>query len=62
MYTSGLNPKINELYPKVSFPVCQGTPSINDFPFWDHSQVWSHDLLNRLVSIDLKYGNTYIIL
>lgn len=54
MYTNGLNPKIQELYPKVSFPVSRGTPSINELPFWDHNQVWSIDSLNKIVSSNLK--------
>lgn len=54
MYTNGLNPKIQELYPKISFPVCRETPSINELPFWDHTQVWSIDSLNKIVSCNLK--------
>lgn len=36
MYASGLNPKIEEIYPKVSFPVGRGTPSIHSLPIWEH--------------------------
>lgn len=41
MYTSGLNPKIEELYPKVTFPVSRGTPSICGLPLWDHNIQWN---------------------
>lgn len=40
MYTSGLSPKIQNLYPKVSFPVGRGTPTIHSLPFWDHNEKW----------------------
>jgi len=50
MYTSGLNPKIKELYPKIQYPVSRGTPSIYGLPFWDYSEKWS-DGLSYFVSI-----------
>jgi len=40
MYLSGLNPKIQELYPPIDFPVSRGTPSIENLPFWDHNEQW----------------------
>lgn len=40
MYLSGLNPKIQELYPPIDFPVSRGTPSIDNLPFWDHNEQW----------------------
>jgi len=43
MYTSGLNPKINELYPTIQYPVSRGTPSIFGLPFWDHTEKWSDE-------------------
>ncbi|XP_060835401.1 fatty acid synthase-like [Rhopalosiphum padi] len=46
MYTNGLNPKINELYPKITFPVSRGTPSIYSLPFWDHSEKWTDGLID----------------
>jgi len=60
MYTSGLNPKIKELYPKIKFPVSRGTPSIYDLPFWDHSEKWT-DGLNDFVSKTLMEETNKII-
>ncbi|KAF0755952.1 fatty acid synthase-like isoform X1 [Aphis craccivora] len=50
MYTNGLNPKIKELYPKITFPVSRGTPSIYDLPFWDHTETWT-DGLNDFMDV-----------
>lgn len=36
-----MNPKIQEIYPKVVFPVSRGTPPIHNMPFWDHSNQYS---------------------
>lgn len=41
MYASGLNPKIQELYSPVKFPVSRGTPSIHNLPFWEHNDQWT---------------------
>lgn len=41
MYTSGLNPKIQELNPKITFPVSRGTPSIQNLPIWNHEEQWT---------------------
>lgn len=48
MYTNGLNPKIKELYPKITFPVSRGTPSFSDLPLWEHSE----KLKSEFVSIN----------
>ena len=40
LYELGLNPKIEKLYPKVSYPVPRGTQSISPLVRWDHSQNW----------------------
>lgn len=32
---------IQELYPKITFPVSRGTPSIQILPFWDHTEQWT---------------------
>ena len=37
LYELGLNPSIENLYPKVEFPVSRGTPSISSLMKWDHS-------------------------
>lgn len=53
MYASGLNPKIEALYPKVTLPVGRGTPTMCNFPLWDHNVQYNVSLSktsNRVVS------------
>ncbi|CAI6347084.1 unnamed protein product [Macrosiphum euphorbiae] len=50
MYTSGLNPKIKDLYPTLKYPVSRGTPSIYGLPFWDHTEKWSDGFLEFVKS------------
>lgn len=51
MYVSGLNPTIQEIYPKVEFPVGRGTPSIHDLPIWDHTKQYIPSVsLNKTVN------------
>ena len=38
LYVEGLNPKIENLYRPVKFPVPRGTPSISDLIQWNHNQ------------------------
>lgn len=38
IYTFGFNPCIENLYPKVTWPVIRGTPSISSLIKWDHSR------------------------
>jgi len=52
MYVSGLNPKINKIYPTIKYPVSRGTPSIYGLPLWDHTENW-FDGSSFLVSITL---------
>ena len=40
LYDLGLNPKIENLYPHVEYPVPKGTQSISSLIRWDHSQNW----------------------
>ena len=40
LYSLGLNPKIENLYPHVEYPVPKGTQSISSLIKWDHSQNW----------------------
>lgn len=40
LYTLGFNPKLENLYPKVSFPVPRGTQSLGPLIKWDHTQSW----------------------
>ena len=38
LYELGINPSIENLYPKVEFPVSRNTPSIGSLIKWNHSQ------------------------
>ncbi|KAH7644723.1 fatty acid synthase-like protein 3 [Dermatophagoides farinae] len=38
IYTFGFNPSIENLYPKVEWPVARGTQSISSLIRWDHSR------------------------
>ncbi|GFW33753.1 fatty acid synthase [Trichonephila clavipes] len=40
LYTAGLNPDIEKLYPEVLFPVPRNTPMISPLIKWDHSKRW----------------------
>lgn len=40
LYTSGLNPDVQALYPKIEFPVSRGTPSIQGIFLWNHVESW----------------------
>lgn len=42
IYTYGLNPSIEKMYPPVSWPVARGTPSVASLIRWEHS--YSHDI------------------
>ena len=41
LYELGINPSIENLYPKVEYPVSRGTPSIGSLIKWNHSQSYS---------------------
>lgn len=41
LYTTGLNPDVERLYPKIDFPVSSGTPMISSLIRWDHSESWT---------------------
>lgn len=63
MYTSGINPKIQGLYPKLYFPVSRGTPSLQSLPLWDHTHLWTkNSILDTLVSITLNHVNNLILI
>lgn len=47
LYTCGLNPKVQTLYPTVTFPVSRGTPFIHSLPLWDHNNKWTILSINR---------------
>ncbi|XP_050299399.1 fatty acid synthase-like [Anthonomus grandis grandis] len=40
LYELGFNPQIQNLYPKVEFPVSRGTPMISPKIKWNHSKDW----------------------
>jgi len=40
LYSYGYQPCIENLYPKVSFPVPRNTPSLSSLIRWDHNQNW----------------------
>ena len=40
LYNIGLDIKISNIFPKVSYPVSNGTPSISSLIKWDHSDDW----------------------
>jgi fatty acid synthase len=41
LYELGFNPSIENLYPKVQWPVSRGTQSIGSLMHWDHSKSYS---------------------
>jgi len=40
LFNAGLQPKIENLYPPISYPVSRGTPSLQPLVEWDHSDDW----------------------
>ncbi|GBN00569.1 Fatty acid synthase [Araneus ventricosus] len=40
LYTAGLNPDVEKLFPPVQFPVPKSTPMISPLIKWDHSDSW----------------------
>ncbi|XP_051173749.1 fatty acid synthase-like [Leptopilina boulardi] len=40
LYNSGCDINISNLYPKITYPVSQGTPSISSLIRWDNSAKW----------------------
>lgn len=40
LYNAGLQPKVQELYPPITYPVSRGTPNISSLLEWDHSAEW----------------------
>lgn len=41
LFNVGFHPQIQNLYPKVHFPVPHATPMIQSMIEWDHSQNWN---------------------
>lgn len=40
LFNAGLQPKLENLYPPISYPVSRGTPSLQPLVEWDHSVDW----------------------
>lgn len=40
LFNAGLQPKIENLYPPISYPVSRGTPSLQPLVEWNHSDEW----------------------
>lgn len=57
LYNAGLQPKIKNLYPAVSYPVTRGTPMIQSLVEWDHSIQWTVADFSK--KVDLKYFQLY---
>ena len=50
LYTLGINPDIENLYPKVEFPVSRGTQSLGSLIKWDHKPLMkSENSLNIII-------------
>ena len=58
LYEWGLNPSIENLYPKVDFPVSRNTPTIGALIKWDHSSQYNSrkypEYLNRATASDMN--------
>ena len=46
MYVSGVDVRIDKLYPSVSTPVSANTPSLSHLVRWDHEQSWNTNIIN----------------
>ncbi|GBP64860.1 Fatty acid synthase [Eumeta japonica] len=40
LYQAGLTPQVQALYPKISFPVSNGTPMLSHLVEWMHTEKW----------------------
>ncbi|XP_050421854.1 fatty acid synthase-like [Adelges cooleyi] len=40
LFNAGLQPKLENLYPAIDYPVSRGTPSLQPLVEWDHSNDW----------------------
>lgn len=38
LYLAGCEPNINEIFPKITYPVPRGTPSISPYCTWHHEE------------------------
>ncbi|GLV33211.1 Fatty acid synthase 3 [Carabus blaptoides fortunei] len=75
LYITGTNPRIEKIYPMISFPVTKGTPMLSPLIRWDHSHDWfvsrfevqgkiksgERSVLLRIADEELKYLASYVI-
>ncbi|KAL3278583.1 hypothetical protein HHI36_016128 [Cryptolaemus montrouzieri] len=54
LYLAGLDMNIQNLYPKIEYPVSRGTPSLSNLTHWEHSETWRTGLEDKINS--LLYG------
>ncbi|XP_051174729.1 fatty acid synthase-like [Leptopilina boulardi] len=47
IYNAGYNINVSNLYPKISYPVSRGTPSISSLIQWDHSTKWCSNTIKQ---------------
>jgi len=40
LFNAGLQLKLENLYPPISYPVSRGTPSLQPLVEWDHTDSW----------------------
>lgn len=40
LYNAGLQPKLENLYPVITYPVSRGTPSLQPLVEWNHTDDW----------------------
>jgi len=50
MYLAGMQPKIQNIYEPVEYPVSRGTPGIASIVTWEHSDVWYTGRASQMVS------------
>ena len=61
LYQLGFNPNIDKLYPRVSYPVSRGTPSLSPLIKWDHSDDWFVPLYPDYFNPKNSFENKIII-
>ena len=61
MYLSGVDVKMDKLYPAVSTPVSANTPSLSHLVKWDHEQSWKTHVLNYPL-VRSPQGNTFAVI
>nr|XP_037872251.1 fatty acid synthase isoform X3 [Bombyx mori] len=58
LYMEGFTPRLQELYPKVEFPVSTGTPMLSHLVEWVHSEKWPLPLFvsaHRITAASCKF-------